>query len=108
MDRTIARGGAYLVWRKCHLTRQSTGPARKAAQAGYFYVSRLFPHMALAQTRALNVLALLLSLCVLGGCTVLQASKLLAPETFGLVQVTPSIYVEAGTDVRHRPNFAKR
>ena len=55
--------------------------------------------MALAQMRAFKVLALLLSICVLGGCTVLQASKLLAPEGFGLVQVTPSIYVEAGTDV---------
>ena len=48
--------------------------------------------------RALNVTALLLSLGILGGCTVIQASKLLAPESFGLVQVTPTVYVETGTD----------
>ena len=90
----------------CKVSRRTTCCSRPTP-AGFAHfrwrlsrnVSRLFPHMALAQTRALNVLALLLSLCVLGGCTVLQASKLLAPETFGLVQVTPSIYVEAGTDV---------
>lgn len=49
--------------------------------------------------RAIRVLALLLSVWILGGCTVLEASKLLAPERFGLVQVTPRIYVEAGADV---------
>ena len=49
--------------------------------------------------RAIRVLALLLWVWLLGGCTLLQASKLLAPERFGLVQVTPSIYVEAGADV---------
>jgi len=55
--------------------------------------------MTLAQLRALNFLALLLSLGTLGGCTAIQASKLLAPESFGLVQVTPTIYVETGTDL---------
>ena len=49
--------------------------------------------------RAFILLALLPLISVLGGCTILQASKLLAPESFGLMQVTPSIYVEAGTDV---------
>jgi hypothetical protein len=49
--------------------------------------------------RAFKVLALFLSLCILGGCTVLQAGKLLAPESFGLVQVTPGIYVETGADL---------
>jgi len=62
-------------------------------------VSRPFPHMTLAQLRALNFLALLLSLGTLGGCTAIQASKLLAPESFGLVQVTATIYVETGTDL---------
>lgn len=54
---------------------------------------------ALAQIRALEVLALVISISAFSGCTVVQASKLLAPETFGLEQVTPSIFVEAGTDV---------
>ena len=49
--------------------------------------------------RAIRGLTLLLSVWILGGCTFLQASKLLAPESFGLVQVTPRIYVEAGADV---------
>lgn len=49
--------------------------------------------------RAFKLLLLPLSICVLGGCTILQASRLLAPESFGLMQVTPSIYVETGTDV---------
>ncbi|HZW24140.1 MAG TPA: hypothetical protein VFF26_01535 [Gallionella sp.] len=41
---------------------------------------------------------LLLSLNLLGGCSVLQGGKLLAPESFGLIQAAPNIYVESGTD----------
>ena len=33
-----------------------------------------------------------------GGCSIVQGSKLLAPQSFGLVPVTSNIYVEAGTD----------
>jgi hypothetical protein len=41
-------------------------------------------------------IALLLSL--IGGCSVFQGSKLLAPESFGFIKIAPNIYVEAGTD----------
>lgn len=50
--------------------------------------------------QTINVVSLLVASLVLGGCTALQGSKLLAPESFGLVQLTPSIYVEAGSDVK--------
>lgn len=47
--------------------------------------------------KTLRTLALLL-LTLLGGCSLLQGGKLYAPETFGLIKVTSSIYVEPGTD----------
>jgi hypothetical protein len=34
----------------------------------------------------------------LGGCSLLQGSKLYAPETFGFVPIATNIYVEPGTD----------
>lgn len=34
----------------------------------------------------------------LGGCSVLQAGKLLAPESFGFTPLTPNLYVESGAD----------
>ena len=46
----------------------------------------------------LRIAALLLSLGFIGGCNVLQSSKLFAPEGFGMIQVSPSIYVEGGAD----------
>ena len=46
----------------------------------------------------LKIALLLLSLNFLTGCSVLQGGKLLAPESFGLTPVTPSIYVETGAD----------
>ena len=61
-------------------------------------VSRLSPTDVPTHMHHLRTAALLLSLCLLGGCTVLQAAKLLVPENFGLSPVTPRIYVEAGTD----------
>ncbi len=48
--------------------------------------------------RHLKTTILLLSLSLLGGCSVLQGGKLLAPESFGLIPLTQNIYVEAGTD----------
>lgn len=48
--------------------------------------------------RALTLFTLLLSLIFVGGCSVIQGGKLLAPKTFGLSEVTPSLYVEAGAD----------
>jgi hypothetical protein len=44
------------------------------------------------------IIALLLTASLLSGCSVLQGSKLLAPESFGLTSVAPNIYVEAGAD----------
>ncbi|MDP1593650.1 MAG: hypothetical protein Q8L80_05315 [Gallionella sp.] len=52
--------------------------------------------------RYLNIIALLISASLIGGCSVLQGGKLLAPESFGLTPVTPSIYVEAGADEETR------
>ena len=52
--------------------------------------------------RYLNIIVLLISVCLIGGCSVLQGGKLLAPESFGLSPITPSIYVEAGADERTR------
>lgn len=48
--------------------------------------------------RHLNIIVLLLSVNLIGGCGFLQGGKLLAPESFGLTPVTPNIYVEAGAD----------
>ena len=50
----------------------------------------------------LRTLTLLLSLALLSGCSMLhsvaQSSKLLAPESFGLISIASHLYVEAGTD----------
>jgi len=51
------------------------------------------------------IIALLLTASLLGGCSVLQGSKLLAPESFGLTPVAPNIYVEAGADETVRGNL---
>lgn len=48
---------------------------------------------------------LLISASLVGGCSVLQGGKLLAPESFGLTPVTPSIYVEASADEETRINL---
>ncbi len=48
--------------------------------------------------RCLKTTILLLSLNLLGGCSVLQGSKMLAPESFGLSPVSSNIYVEASAD----------
>jgi hypothetical protein len=46
----------------------------------------------------LKIIVALLSASLIGGCSTVQGGKLLAPESFGLSLVTPSIYVEAGAD----------
>ncbi len=50
----------------------------------------------------LRTFTLLLTLGLLSGCgmlhSVAQSGKLLAPESFGLIPIGPSLYVEAGTD----------
>ena len=48
--------------------------------------------------RRLRIAVLLLSLGFIGGCNLLQGGKLLAPEDFGLILVSPSIYVEGGAN----------
>lgn len=48
--------------------------------------------------RTLTFFILLLTLSLLGGCSVLRGGKLLAPESFGLSPVTPNIYVESSAD----------
>ena len=48
--------------------------------------------------RELKAIFILLSLSFLGGCSMMQAGKLLMPESFGLNPVTPGIYVEGGAD----------
>lgn len=46
----------------------------------------------------LKIVALLLVASLFSGCSILQGGKLLAPETFGLTPVAPSIYVETSAD----------
>jgi len=46
----------------------------------------------------LKIVIPLLLPSLIGGCSVLQGGKLLAPESFGLIPLTPDIYVETGTD----------
>lgn len=48
--------------------------------------------------RYLKLLALMLSLITISGCSILQGSKLLAPESFGLTPLAPGVYVEASAD----------
>lgn len=48
--------------------------------------------------RRLTIAVFSLILGFLGGCSVVQGGKLLAPESFGLTPVAPGIYVEKGTD----------
>ena len=48
--------------------------------------------------RFLKIITFLLFTGIISGCSTLQGGKLLAPESFGLTQITPSIYVEAGAD----------
>lgn len=48
--------------------------------------------------RHFRIIVLLLAASLLSGCSVLQGGKLLAPESFGLTPVAPSIYIEADAD----------
>lgn len=48
--------------------------------------------------RFLKIIVLLISASFVSGCSVLQGGKLLAPESFGLTPIAPSIYVETGAD----------
>lgn len=38
------------------------------------------------------------TMTLLTGCSVIQSGKMLAPESFGLTQITPHLYVEDGAD----------
>jgi hypothetical protein len=44
---------------------------------------------------------------IVSGCSNLQGLKLLAPESFGLIPVSPDIYVEAGADEMTRARLRK-
>ncbi|MBC7503219.1 MAG: hypothetical protein H7315_22390 [Herminiimonas sp.] len=46
-------------------------------------------------------------LCWLSGCSAFQASKLIAPTTFGLGQLSSNIYVESGADHATRMKLQK-
>lgn len=52
--------------------------------------------------RRLKIVLLVLAASLAGGCSALHSGKLLAPETFGLVQVAQSIYIEASADEEMR------
>ena len=51
------------------------------------------------------IIVLLLAASFIGGCSVLQGGKLLAPESFGLTPVAPNIYVELGAGETARRNL---
>ncbi|MDQ6620428.1 MAG: hypothetical protein M3Z31_12175 [Pseudomonadota bacterium] len=57
--------------------------------------------------RDFKFLTLVLATILLGGCTVIQATKLWLPETFGLTQVTPSIHVEAGMELEAQASLGE-
>lgn len=52
-------------------------------------------HLSLRLLRAATLTVLLL---YLNGCSLMQSSKLLAPEPFGLTQVAPQVYIENTAD----------
>lgn len=51
------------------------------------------------------VIALLLVASIICGCSVTFGGKLLAPEAFGLIELTPNLFVEASTDEVARANL---
>jgi hypothetical protein len=53
-----------------------------------------------------RITILLLSLSFIGGCNFLEASKLIAPQAFGLRAVSPRIYVEDGADEATRAKLS--
>lgn len=53
----------------------------------------------------LKIATFSLMLSFIGGCSVLQGSKLLAPESFGLTPVTSNIYVEKAADEATRSSL---
>jgi hypothetical protein len=44
-----------------------------------------------------NIIFILVTL-LSGGCSALQGTKLIAPETFGLVPIAPNVYFEQNAD----------
>ena len=50
------------------------------------------------QLSHLRINLLLFAASFAGGCSTIQGAKLLAPQSFGLEQVAPNIYVESGAD----------
>jgi hypothetical protein len=55
----------------------------------------------------MKILLGLLLLCSLQGCSFLHALKLAQPERFGLEQVTPALFVEAGADAAVREQLQR-
>lgn len=49
-------------------------------------------------SRLFRIILVSFAASLASGCSIIQGGKLLAPENFGLEQVTPNIYVESGTD----------
>lgn len=50
------------------------------------------------RSRLLRIILVSFAASLASGCSVIQGGRLLAPESFGLEQVTPNIYVESGAD----------
>ncbi len=48
--------------------------------------------------RRLQLIVLMLSACLVGGCSNFRGARLLAPEHFGLNLNAPDIYIETGAD----------
>lgn len=55
--------------------------------------------------RQFRIIALLLTVSLFSGCSGIRAGKLLLPERFGLSQVAPRIYIEAGANEIARGNL---
>lgn len=61
-------------------------------------MSRSFANSLLYAMRNLKLFALLLLPIMVGGCSILQGTKLLAPENAGFSKIASNLYVESGAD----------
>ena len=50
----------------------------------------------------LYIIVLALLACLIGGCSNLRGATLLMPEHFGLTQIGPNVYIEAGAEEKAR------
>lgn len=55
--------------------------------------------------RHILIIFLLLSASLIGGCSIVQRGKIIAPESFGFTLIAPNIYIETGAGEAARNNL---